>query len=51
VVWRTPEPVPPTTRRDRKYRRDHIVGGKPFTGIGPLIENFLAEVEKWKNAN
>lgn len=74
VVWRVPEPVPPTTH-GYKYRLVYVVEGRrvvgfdnergkgdhfhlndaeypyTFTGIDALIEDFLAEVEKWKSAN
>lgn len=74
VVWRVPEPVPPTTH-GYKYRLVYIVEGKrvigfdnergkgdhrhiddnehpyEFAGIDQLIEDFLAEVETWKNAH
>ncbi|MEE9303627.1 MAG: DUF6516 family protein [Thiotrichaceae bacterium] len=74
VIWRVPEPIPPTSH-GFKYRLVYIVNGKriigfdnergkgdhwhyeeqehsyKFTGIDSLIEDFLSEVEKWKNEN
>lgn len=74
VVWRVPEPVPPTSH-GYKYRLVYVVGGKRvigfdnergkgdhchiddeersyrFVDIDRLIEDFIAEVDKWKSAN
>ncbi|MEZ5450985.1 MAG: DUF6516 family protein [Thiolinea sp.] len=74
VIWRVPEPVPPTTH-GFKYRLVYIVGGErvvgfdnergkgdhrhwgdaeftyEFKNIDQLIEDFLAEVDAWKNAH
>ncbi len=71
VVWRVPEPVPPTAH-GFKYRLVYVVGGERvvgfdnergkgdhchlegierpycFTTLDRLIEDFIAEVEKWR---
>ncbi len=74
VVWKVPEPVPPSSH-GYKYRLVYVqrgvrvvgfdnergkgdhkhVGGAElpyvFAGVEKLIEDFIVEVEKWKNAD
>lgn len=73
VVWRVPEPVPPSEHA-YKYRLVYVVNGERvvgfdnergkgdhchvgtvetpyrFVSVDRLVDDFLLEVEKWKNA-
>lgn len=72
VVWRVPEPVPPS-EHPYKYRLVYLVGGErvigfdnergkgdhrhvgsdefpyTFAGVDQLVDDFIEEVERWKN--
>ncbi|MBK1721500.1 hypothetical protein CKO23_04440 [Thiocystis violacea] len=74
VIWRVPEPIPPSTHL-YKYRMVFVVAGKRiigfdnargkgdhchidmserpyvFTEVDQLIEDFIREVERWRNAH
>lgn len=74
VVWRLPDPLPPSAHR-YKYRLVYVVNGArvigfdnergkgdhqhiddseipyAFVNVNKLIDDFIAEVEKWKLAN
>lgn len=74
VIWRVPEPIPPSAHL-YKYRMVFVVAGERvigfdnergkgdhchigtserpyvFTDVDQLIEDFIREVERWRNAH